>query len=200
MEIPKRETRILFRRPPTTRNPKDFKRTAPGCESDELPWVRRRAPRNPEGVAALHTYATSSPHASVAREIVLHVVFSTKERRPFLRDLDLGNELRRLLERYQMAYDERYGWIERDERWNSFGVRSERILPRVARRTRNPGLYDSHPVGMRKHLGNGKSPRPLSQLPHTLAPQSPLAAATPVTTSRSNFDYLSKVVEEPASL
>ena len=49
-------------------------------------------------------------------KILVHTVFSTKERRPFLRDRPLRdevtfqNELREFLRRYQIEFDERYVW------------------------------------------------------------------------------------------
>ncbi len=40
-------------------------------------------------------------------KVLIHVVFSTKERRRFLRDT---NEFRQLLKRYEITYDERSIW------------------------------------------------------------------------------------------
>ena len=48
-------------------------------------------------------------------QIYLHIVFSTKERRPFLQEEhhrreSFLDEFRRLLKIYEIEYDERYVW------------------------------------------------------------------------------------------
>ena len=76
---------------------RDANNAAQGCESDELPWVRRAVDPNSERVAALRVTPHSPAMPQSLAKILLHVVFSTKERRPYLRDRDLRGELHRYL-------------------------------------------------------------------------------------------------------
>jgi putative transposase len=62
----------------------------PRVATKELPWVKRRGDFNAKGVAPGVSFASMPQSLSV---VYIHLVFSTKERRPFLRDSKLRQRL-----------------------------------------------------------------------------------------------------------
>src|SRR5947208_2137652 len=62
----------------------------PRVARHELPWVSRIWCHNPKGVALKSKYHTMPQSLSV---VYIHLVFSTKDRRPFLRDTNLRASL-----------------------------------------------------------------------------------------------------------
>jgi hypothetical protein len=48
--------------------------------------------------------------------LLVHAIFSTKARRPFLRSEEIRDEIREVFKRHWVAFDERYVWD-----WNTQG-------------------------------------------------------------------------------
>src|SRR6266516_1513823 len=63
--------------------PKGIPQQSPGLRGTSYPGYPRARGLNSEGVAPLETYTAMPQSGSV---VYIHLVFSTKERRPFLRD------------------------------------------------------------------------------------------------------------------
>src|SRR4051812_12719664 len=78
--------------------PKGLKSSSPRVARNELPWDRVPTTRiNPERVESRGRNRHAPVMAQSLAKILVHTVFSTKERRPFLRDAALREETHRYL-------------------------------------------------------------------------------------------------------
>ena len=71
--------------------------TQPRVARNELPWVNRPKFINPEWVESNPSFVHPAVMPQSLAKILVHTVFSTKARRPFLRDQALREELHRYL-------------------------------------------------------------------------------------------------------
>ena len=71
--------------------------TQPRVARNELPWVSSKKNHNPERVESNPHLAHPVAMPQSLAKILVHTVFSTKDRRPFLRDKLLRDELHRYL-------------------------------------------------------------------------------------------------------
>jgi hypothetical protein len=76
-------------------HPEGIMSCSPGLRVCALPWEAGPHTRqlNPARVVSAAVSVHAGAHAPVVAEVLIHVVFSTKERRPLLRDTVLRSEL-----------------------------------------------------------------------------------------------------------
>jgi hypothetical protein len=84
--------------------PKALHHRAQGCERSELPWVNGHTiiPKYPNGVSSIMPQSLAN--------ILVHIVFSTKNREPFLTDADLRDEMHRMLGESRGTWNVRRCW------------------------------------------------------------------------------------------
>jgi putative transposase len=76
---------------------KGLNQSAQGCRASDYPGFGVNRMINPEGVES-NRFVPHHPHVSQSlAKILVHTVFSTKDRRPFLRDKPLRKELHRYI-------------------------------------------------------------------------------------------------------
>ena len=80
-------------------NPNRIQSFSPGVARHELPWVTCPSRfQNPEGVVSVTSFPQHGSMPQSLAKILVHTVFSTKDRRPFIRDKSLHEELHRYLD------------------------------------------------------------------------------------------------------
>jgi putative transposase len=78
-------------------NPKGIAAFSPGLRGTSYPGFQRQKHHNSERVASISGLAHSEAMPQSLAKILVHTVFSTKDRRPFLREKPLREELHRYL-------------------------------------------------------------------------------------------------------
>src|SRR5947207_24479 len=76
---------------------RDWNHSAQGCEERATPGKASQNESNPERVESTSLFGYSRAMPESLAKILVHTVFSTKDRRPFLRDKPLREELHRYL-------------------------------------------------------------------------------------------------------
>ena len=150
LDILHNEDAAISNRLPPPAQPRRGCVTQPRVARGALPWVC--APNNPPTLKGLSQRPDWSIVAAMPQSlarILVHTVFSNKDRRPSLRDTGLRQELPHYLESIlNRGIDSREG----DKRYNPFRVEAPTDRPpRVARRAQ-PWAERCNPFGIGSHI------------------------------------------------
>lgn len=116
-------------------NPNGIRSFSPGLARNAgLPWDTRPTRRpNPERVESNHRVPHRRPVSQSLAKILVHTVFSTKDRRPFLRDKPLRDELHHYLGGMRMLQFRGQRGGREDLGFSCFGFRSPQATCNPAR-------------------------------------------------------------------